>query len=559
VTAWDPPLDPPNPPPDPADPITPMQAADGSMPSGPSWAFEFAWDGIRALAYLGPDRTRLVNASGRLVSSHYPELAELHRLAEGRGPLVLDGTIVSWDLLGRQSATPLRARINNPAPSDAVRESAPVRYFLTDVLYADGRDTTTWPYRERRALLDGLDLGQLPANLPPSFPDVDGQTVLHAARTHGLPGVVAKRLDSRYQPGRRTRAWIQTLPRHEQRVLVGGWRPSPGSPDDPAALLVGVADASGGLRYLGTVTTGLDRAAWAELTGELARYAQRDCPFPELPEGEREGARWLSPRLVGEVSYRRSEPDGRPRQPSWLGLRQGAHPSSAQGPMVLTVPGTTRRRGARREASVELTALDEAVRLAHAENRALRAQISPHFVYNALNAIAVYVRTDPERARDLLHDFAEYTRYSFRPGARTTTLGDELANTRRYLALEKARFGDRLRVDLEVDDDLLDVRLPFLTLQPLVENAVRHGIEGAPNGGTLRIEACRESPGRCRLTVSDDGLGMDPARLTAAVTDVRERLAAAPGPAHSLEVRTAPERGTTVIVRVPLDAGRLDP
>ena len=117
-------------------------------------------------------------------------------------------------------------------------------------------------------------------------------------------------------------------------------------------------------------------------------------------------------------------------------------------------------------------------RLMEAEVRALRAQISPHFVYNALNAIASFVRTDPDRARDLLLDFADFTRYSFRRHGEYTTLEEELRSIERYLVLEQARFGDRLRVTLRIAPEVLPVTVPVLSLQPLVENAVRHGLAG---------------------------------------------------------------------------------
>ncbi len=120
-----------------------------------------------------------------------------------------------------------------------------------------------------------------------------------------------------------------------------------------------------------------------------------------------------------------------------------------------------------------------------AELRALRAQISPHFVYNSLAAIASFVRTDPERARELLLEFADFTRYAFRRGGEFTTLADELRNVERYLALEQARFGDRLRVQIMVAPEVLPVAVPFLAVQPLVENAVRHGLEGSAQVGQI--------------------------------------------------------------------------
>ena len=117
-----------------------------------------------------------------------------------------------------------------------------------------------------------------------------------------------------------------------------------------------------------------------------------------------------------------------------------------------------------------------------AELRALRAQISPHFVYNSLTAIASFVRTDPERARELLLEFADFTRYSFRRHGEFTTLAEELRSIERYLVLEQARFGDRLAVTLRVAPEVLPVAVPFLSLQPLVENAVRHGLERQGRG-----------------------------------------------------------------------------
>ena len=128
-------------------------------------------------------------------------------------------------------------------------------------------------------------------------------------------------------------------------------------------------------------------------------------------------------------------------------------------------------------------------RLARAEVRALRAQISPHFIYNALTAIGSFVRTDPERARELILEFAEFTRYSFRAHGEFTTLAEELRSIDRYLTIERARFGDRLEVRLQIAPEVLPVTLPFLCLQPLVENAVRHGLSRKPGTGMVSIEA----------------------------------------------------------------------
>ena len=212
---------------------------------------------------------------------------------------------------------------------------------------------------------------------------------------------------------------------------------------------------------------------------------------------------------------------------------------------------------------LELAELDESrSRLAHAEVRALRAQISPHFIYNALTTISSCVRTDPEEARELLMEFAEFTRYSFRAAGEFTTLAEELNNIDRYLILEKARFGDRLQVRLQIAPEVLPVVLPFLALQPLVENAVRHGLATKPDGGTVSVVA-EDAGSDCVISVDDDGVGMDPDRLRDEMGDshvtgahvglgnVHDRLRAAFGDECGLVVWTAPGQGTKVSMRVP--------
>ncbi len=219
---------------------------------------------------------------------------------------------------------------------------------------------------------------------------------------------------------------------------------------------------------------------------------------------------------------------------------------------------------------LELAELDASrTRLMEAEVRALRAQISPHFIYNSLNAIASFVRTDPEQARELLLEFADFTRYSFRRHGEFTTLAEELRSIERYLVLEKARFGERLHVTLRVAPEVLPVTVPFLCLQPLVENAVRHGLESKP--GTGRIEIVAEDRDReAVISVEDDGIGEDPARVRRALSgesdsdsiglgNVDGRLRSAFGDEYGLVVETAEGAGTKVTVRVPKFAPGVHP
>ncbi len=208
-------------------------------------------------------------------------------------------------------------------------------------------------------------------------------------------------------------------------------------------------------------------------------------------------------------------------------------------------------------------------RLMEAEVRAMRAQISPHFVYNALNAIASFVRTDPDRARELLLDFADFSRYSLQEMGQYTTLEEELRSIERYLVLEQARFGDRLRVTLLIAPEVLAVTVPVLSLQPLVENAVRHGIASKEGGGQITIHAEDQSR-EAVITIEDDGVGEDPERVRRALAgdasmdsiglgNVDARLRAAYGDGYGLVVETAPGAGTKVTMRVPKFAAGVRP
>ncbi|MBO3747839.1 histidine kinase [Streptosporangiaceae bacterium NEAU-GS5] len=213
------------------------------------------------------------------------------------------------------------------------------------------------------------------------------------------------------------------------------------------------------------------------------------------------------------------------------------------------------------DSQLELAELDRSrTLLMEAEVRALRAQISPHFIYNSLTTIASFVRTDPERARELLIEFADFTRYSFRRHGDFTTLAEELRSIDRYLTLERARFGDHLQVTLRVAPEVLPVAVPFLCLQPLVENAVRHGLESKPGVGRITIVA-EDEGAACRITVEDDGVGMDPELLRrvfagesgngVGLANVDERLRQVYGDEFGLVVETAPDAGTKVTVRLP--------
>jgi two-component system, LytTR family, sensor kinase len=196
-----------------------------------------------------------------------------------------------------------------------------------------------------------------------------------------------------------------------------------------------------------------------------------------------------------------------------------------------------------------------------AELRALRAEISPHFVYNALTTIASFVRSDATRARELLLDFALYIRHNLARHGEYTTLAGEFRAVEAYLALARAVLGERLRVQVRIAPEVLPVAIPFLALQPLVENAVQHGVEHREGGGSVQVSG--EAQGEdCVIAVEDDGPGMSPERAedvlagrgtgaSLGLLNVDRRLRAVFGAGYGLVIETAPGAGTRVVVRVP--------
>ncbi|MCO7197466.1 sensor histidine kinase, partial [Pseudonocardia sp. McavD-2-B] len=234
---------------------------------------------------------------------------------------------------------------------------------------------------------------------------------------------------------------------------------------------------------------------------------------------------------------------------------------------VLVLAGGVGSAAARRTAAFVADALERA-RLTDGEAeaeaarlRALRAQISPHFVYNALTTIASFVRSDPARARDLLETFAEFIRHSLAARGDYVPLAGEFRSVEAYLTLARAVLGERLRVQVRVAPEVLPVPVPVLALQPLVENAVQHGVERSPDGGLVQVSGEAEGD-VCVITVDDDGPGMSPEHARAvlagtaegaglALVNVDRRLRAVYGPDHGLVIETAPGAGTRIVLRIP--------
>ena len=309
--------------------IRPMLATAGRLPTDDdAWAFEFKWDGVRAVAYVDGGRLRLLSRNDRDVTVSYPELRGLGE-ALGSRQAVLDGEIVAFDDDNRPNFGVLQERMHvvDAARARRLSQRVPVAYLLFDVLFLDGQTTTTLPYRRRRALLESLELKGDHWQTPAWF-NGPGTEVARAAQENGLEGVVAKRLESLYQPGRRSTDWVKAKHLRTQEVVLVGWTPGQGRRQGrPGALLLAVPGDHGGLRYAGKVGTGFTD----EMLDDLgARLAPLDCAEPAvpgpLPRPQVAGARWVRPELVGEVSFSQWTRDRRLRQPVWRGLRPDKQP-----------------------------------------------------------------------------------------------------------------------------------------------------------------------------------------------------------------------------------------
>jgi len=301
-----------------------MLATPGTLPPATQddrWAYETKQDGQRVVAYLTGDGSVLLRArSGEDITAAYPELGSLGG-ALGGAAAVLDGEILALDEQGRADFQLLQSRMGLAhAPGRAARKAAetPVHLVLFDLLHLAGRPLITRPYLRRREQLQELGL-EGPFWSTPGALVGHGAQALEATRAHGLEGLVCKRLDSVYEPGVRSRAWIKIRNMHSEDVIVGGWLPGKGRLTGlPGAVLVGQRGA-GRLRYVGSVGTGWSEAERTQLAELLRAAATDSCPFDPVPRVA--GAHWVLPRLVGEVRYSTRTRAGLLRQPSWLRLR----------------------------------------------------------------------------------------------------------------------------------------------------------------------------------------------------------------------------------------------
>ncbi len=307
--------------------IVPMLARTGQLPAEDSgWGLEIKWDGVRAIAYSTPGELRLESRNLNEITDSYPELARLGR-SLGSHQAVLDGEIVAFGGDGRPSFGALQQRMH-VASRDVARRLAkdtPVTYMIFDLLWLDGHSLMGLPYTERRARLAELGLSGESWQTPEHVVG-NGRALLRASVEQRLEGIVAKRLDSTYAPGRRPGSWIKIKTMGRQEFVIAGWLPGKGRRSETiGALLLGVHETGGGLRYVGRVGTGFSDRELARLEAALAPLRREDSPFTAGERPPRE-SRFAEPRLVAEVEFAEWTSAGNIRHPSYKGLREDKDP-----------------------------------------------------------------------------------------------------------------------------------------------------------------------------------------------------------------------------------------
>ncbi len=316
-----------DPPADPAaepmpDQIAPMLAKNGKLPREDDlYGYEIKWDGVRAVAHIDAGHLTLTGRSGTDFTPRYPEVRGMAE-ALGSRRLILDGEVVAFDDRGRPSFELLQSRMHLASDSAVRRrmKDVPVAYVAFDLLWLEGHSTLALSYSDRRKLLAGLEL-EGPSWRAPAHREGDGADLLEASVDQGLEGIVAKRLDSPYEPGKRSSSWIKVKNRPSDDVVIGGWLPGEGRRGATlGALAVGVPTADGKLKYAGKVGTGFTETTLAMLMRELEPLRTDESPF----EGRQppKGTIFVEPRLTAVVEFAEWTRTGTLRAPSFKGLRE---------------------------------------------------------------------------------------------------------------------------------------------------------------------------------------------------------------------------------------------
>jgi bifunctional non-homologous end joining protein LigD len=292
-----------------------------------NYAFEVKWDGVRAIAFVEGGQARFESRRGGDITSRYPELRGLGP-ALGSTAVVLDGEIVAFD--GERPSFERLQRRMHVGNERAVRRlmgEVPVVYVMFDLLWLEGHSTLELPYRERRKLLDELRPEGASWQTPAAH-EGDGAALLDATGRLGLEGVVAKRLDSVYEPGRRSRAWLKVKNHNSQEFVIGGWLPGKGARSTSlGALLIGYYESTAPdarLRYAGRVGTGLTENELRRLVGLLEPLRREPSPFSPAPRVK--DAVFVEPELVAEVRFTEWTRVGVVRAPAYQGLQEDRDP-----------------------------------------------------------------------------------------------------------------------------------------------------------------------------------------------------------------------------------------
>jgi bifunctional non-homologous end joining protein LigD len=304
------------------DRIVPMLATLGKLPAGDDsgWAFEIKWDGVRAIAYSEPGTLRFESRNLRDITASYPDLARLNR-ALSHHSAVLDGEIVAFEPgpgPPRPSFGRLQRRMHVTSQSAARRlaQSVPVVYVVFDLLWLDGHSLLRAPYEERRAKLVDLGLNGERWQTPEHVVG-NGAAVLAASAAQGLEGVMAKRLDSCYEPGRRSRDWVKVKNKRREDFTIVGWLPGEGRRRHRIGALLVAQDG----RYCGRVGTGFDEAELDRLAGLLGPIERAEPPVSN-PSAAPKAAIWVEPRYVCEVEFGEWTSDRILRHPAYKGLKE---------------------------------------------------------------------------------------------------------------------------------------------------------------------------------------------------------------------------------------------